>query len=394
MRKISDTIARLAAMRSVSFPSGTPDDGHLKPLVDFGSNPGALRAHVHVPSTLAAGAPLVVVLHGCTQNAAGYDKGSGWSQMADRHGFVVLFPEQQQHNNPNLCFNWFQTEDSRRDSGEPLSIRRMIAAVVAEHAIDPARIFVTGLSAGGAMTSVMLATYPEVFAGGAVIAGLPFGSATNVPQAFDRMRGHQIPDPQALTELVRGASDHAGQWPTLSVWHGSVDATVSLSNAKALVAQWGALHGTTAAPDRVETVDGHPRQAWCNAEGREVIEEYTITGMGHGTPLNAGEQGCGQSGPYMLEAGISSTQHICKFWGLTKKVRAASSPKPTVAPAAEVENRELVAAGTAVATKNGATEKPRLVRLPLTKPRQAPAGSPAGVRKVIEDALKAAGLLR
>jgi poly(hydroxyalkanoate) depolymerase family esterase len=132
-------------------------------------------------------------MHGCTQTAAGYDMGAGWSEMADRHGFALLFPEQQRQNNPNLCFNWFSPQDNRRGSGEALSIRQMIAAVAGAHPIDPARIFVTGLSAGGAMASVMLATYPEVFAGGAIIAGLPYGCASTIPQAFDRMRGRGIP---------------------------------------------------------------------------------------------------------------------------------------------------------------------------------------------------------
>ena len=105
----------------------------------------------------------------------------------------MLFPEQQRANNANLCFNWFVPEDIRRDSGEALSIRQMIEATVVAHGIDRRRIFVTGLSAGGAMASVMLATYPEIFAGGAIIAGLPYGSAATIPEAFDRMRGHGGP---------------------------------------------------------------------------------------------------------------------------------------------------------------------------------------------------------
>ena len=127
------------------------------------------------------------MLHGCTQTAAGYDIGAGWSTLADRYGFALLFPEQRQANNQKLCFNWFEAGDIARDRGEPLSIRQMIERMVRDHGIDEQRIFVTGLSAGGAMTGVMLATYPEVFAGGAVIAGLPYGSATSVKDAFEAM---------------------------------------------------------------------------------------------------------------------------------------------------------------------------------------------------------------
>src|SRR6185312_13986051 len=104
-----------------------------------------------------------------------------------RYGFALLLPEQQRTNNPNGCFNWFLPEHSRRDQGEALSIRQMIAKSVRDFGIDRQRIFVTGLSAGGAMTSIMLACYPDVFAGGAIIAGLPYGAATNVQQAFESM---------------------------------------------------------------------------------------------------------------------------------------------------------------------------------------------------------------
>jgi phosphoribosyl-ATP pyrophosphohydrolase len=104
------------------MPSNAAAD-RLSDLTQFGLNPGNLRARVYIPTGLPAGAPLVVVLHGCTQTAAGYDHGSGWSSVADRYGFAVLYPEQQRANNPNLCFNWFRPGDCRRDAGEPLSIR-------------------------------------------------------------------------------------------------------------------------------------------------------------------------------------------------------------------------------------------------------------------------------
>jgi poly(hydroxyalkanoate) depolymerase family esterase len=150
---------------------------------EFWSQP-RLRMFTYLPSDITAQRPLLVVLHGCTQNAESYDRGAGWSTLADRFGFALLLPEQPRSNNPNGCFNWFQTGDIERGHDEPLSIRQMVAKMVSDHAIDPARVFVTGLSAGGAMTSVMLATYPDVFAGGAIIAGLPYGAANNVQQAF------------------------------------------------------------------------------------------------------------------------------------------------------------------------------------------------------------------
>ncbi len=362
---------------SQAMPS--PGQDRLRDLIHVGSNPGALRARIHVPDDLVAGAPLVVVLHGCTQSAAAYDHGSGWSTLADRHGFAVLFPEQSPANNMNRCFNWFQPEDTRRDSGEALSIRQMVAAAIEAHDLDPSRVFVTGLSAGGAMTSVMLATYPEVFAGGAIIAGLPYGSATTVSEAMDRMRGHGGSDEDALAALVQAATDHDGPWPRVSVWHGSADRTVVHANAARIVAQWRLVHGIGRAPTHSGIVDGQRRDVWCNAAGETVIESITVADMAHGTPLDpTGIDGVGESGPYMLDSGISSTVHIAAFWGLLADVVLDDDTDMTSVPQPVPEVKRAI-------------------------PQPAPAAeaaSPAagsgthGVQQVIEDALRAAGLMR
>jgi poly(hydroxyalkanoate) depolymerase family esterase len=367
MRNLSDTIARLARLREARARSeGSPGQDRLSDLAAFGSNPGGLRARFHVPDGLPKDAPLVVVLHGCTQTAAGYDHGSGWSDLADRQGFALLFPEQQRSNNANLCFNWFVPGDTRRGGGEALSIVQMVETLVAEHALDRSRVYVTGLSAGGAMTAVMLATYPDVFAGGAVIAGLPYGSASTVPEAFDRMRGHGVPTAPELAALLRAASDHAGPWPIVSIWHGSADHTVAPANGAALVAQWSAVHGLDEVPSRIEAVDGHEHRIWTDESGRTLVEVYEIGGMGHGTPLDTrGADGLGESGAYMLDVGISSTLHIARFFGL---LSAEAQPGAVLAPRRPAPPARADADGTA-----------------------RPA---SGVAAVIEDALRAAGLMR
>jgi len=329
MRSISDTISRLQRFKPAnpSLASASPA-GKLTQLDGFGKNPGELRALLHVPADLSTGSPLVLVLHGCTQTAEGYDRGSGWTSLADRFGFAVLFAEQQRANNSNLCFNWFSPADIRRGGGEAESIHEMVRTVVERHSIDASRVFVTGLSAGGAMTSVMLAAYPEVFAGGAIVAGLPYGVASGVPQAFDRMRGHGY-DRAALSGLVRKASSHRGPWPRVSVWHGTADATVDAVNAAMIVDQWRGLHGVDQ-PDLTDRVDGHQHRQWHDASGRAVIEEHAIAGMGHGTPIaTSGDQACGAPGPYMLDAGISSTYRIAAFWGIVP----AEAPRQHAAPA-------------------------------------------------------------
>ncbi|MEE4376161.1 MAG: PHB depolymerase family esterase, partial [Candidatus Competibacteraceae bacterium] len=156
----------------------------LEEITDFGSNPGNLRMFIGMPDELPEGVPLVVALHGCTQTAAAFDNETGWAKYAALWRFALLLPEQRRINNGQRCFNWFRHTDATRDQGEALSIRQMIAALQTLHAINPERIYITGLSAGGAMTSVMLATYPEVFAGGAIMAGVPYGCASGMLSGF------------------------------------------------------------------------------------------------------------------------------------------------------------------------------------------------------------------
>jgi len=361
MRSLSDTLERLARLRSVK--PAAPTGSILKKLDHFGGNPGSLAAWQHVPKQLPVSPALVVVLHGCTQNAAGYDAGSGWSALAEDYGFVVLFPEQNRQNNPNLCFNWFNAADIQRDQGEAMSIRQMIASVVAEHGIDERRIYITGLSAGGAMANAMLACYPEVFAGGAIIAGLPYATATTVPEAFDRMRGQGLPGTGSLQAGLRAASRHEGAWPTISVWQGTSDNTVVPDNASAIIAQWRGVHAVPQQPSQVETMDRHLRSVWRDDRGIEAIELYTISGMGHGTPVDP-STGYGRAAPFMLDVGLSSTVQIARSWGLAASFERRD--RPPTSPSAE-----------------------------RTLTQQPPSGGAGNsIQSIIENALRSAGLMK
>lgn len=331
-----DKVTGLGGLHRSRGPGGAPS-----PLVEasgFGSNPGNLRMYSFVPEDLPRKSGLVVVLHGCTQNARGYDMGAGWSTLAERYGFALLMPEQTASNNANGCFNWFVPEDITRGSGEALSIRQMIDHVVRKHRIDQERIFVTGLSAGGAMTSVMLATYPEVFAGGAIIAGLPYGIASNVKEALSGMFQAPYRSRRELGDLVRRASPHKGPWPKLSIWHGSADRTVSPVNADEIIKQWLDVHELPLLPMSEDIIDGHPRKMWRNSEGHTVVESFTINNMAHGTPLGVAESGerFGNEGAFLIEAGISSSFHIANFFALTGKIhKAPRTSVTTTAPVVE-----------------------------------------------------------
>jgi poly(hydroxyalkanoate) depolymerase family esterase len=375
---LSKTLSRLKRGRN-AFAAEFPDlaaaaargAGRLSELTGF-DNPGNLRGLMFVPEGGRQPAALLVVLHGCTQNAQGYDMGAGWSRLAERHGFALLYPEQKRENNANLCFNWYQPGDAVRGGGEAASIAHMVGAMKARFPIDADRVFVTGLSAGGAMTSVMLATYPELFAGGAIIAGLPYGCAGNVAEAFECMAGRGLGDPAALANKVRAGSRHRGQWPRVSIWQGSADRIVAPANAEALVSQWTGLHGLSTAPDRVESLNGHPRRVWLGREGQTLIEYIIVEGMAHGTPLMPGtEEGeSGQAQPHMLDVGLSSTDHIAAFFGIGPEA------KPGRAKQAAGQAQAFAAA-----PLPGASAMPHI-------------GASNDVQQTIENALRSAGLMK
>jgi poly(hydroxyalkanoate) depolymerase family esterase len=288
----------------------------VEPVPNFGSNPGNLKMFRHVPAGLPSGRPVVVALHGCTQNSS-YGTGAGWIQLADRLRFTVVLPEQQTANNMNRCFNWFERGDTTRGQGEAESIAQMVRRTIADTGANPARVHVTGLSAGGAMTAVMLATYPEMFAGGGVVAGIAYRCAASMIDAFSCMLPGKNQTPAALGNAVRAASSHTGPWPTVSVWQGSADWTVVPANATELVEQWTNVHGIPATPTATDTVAGYPHAVYA-AGGRTVVETYTITGMGHGQPVDpgTGASQCGTAGAYLLDVNICAAHHLSTAWGL------------------------------------------------------------------------------
>ncbi len=290
----------------------------LTEVTGFDSNPGNLRMHKYVPAGLPADAPLVVALHGCAQSASNYDAETGWELLANRFGFALLLPEQQTGNNSSRCFNWFETADTTRGQGEPLSIKQMVDRMIADHAIDPARVYVTGLSAGGAMTSVMLATYPDVFAGGAIVAGLPYRCATSQSAAFSCMNPGSDLSPAQWGAKVRAASSWTGPWPIVSIWHGDADYVVRPANLTESLEQWADVHGIDTVADATDTVSGFPHRVYKDAAGNAKVETYVITGMGHGTPVDpgSGETQCGTAGAYILDVNVCSSYYITRFFGL------------------------------------------------------------------------------
>ncbi len=266
---------------------------------DFAPNPGGLTLHSFIPHHLPRNAPLVVVLHGCGQDPEDFATESGWRALAMRHHFALLMPGQTEDNNRQRCFNWFRAEDCTRDKGEAGSVVSMIEAMVKATHTDRRRIFVTGLSAGGAMTANLLAIYPDLFAGGAVVAGLPAGAARNMVSAMTRMSGHG--STYSADELVARAQGMAprgfnGPWPRLSIWHGQDDTVVSPGNGAEVALQFASLSGIDNAITTPVGHAGSQHTVWGSGP-KPNVELWSLAAGGHDYPPHAAHE-------------------IARFWGI------------------------------------------------------------------------------
>jgi poly(hydroxyalkanoate) depolymerase family esterase len=307
----------LTALLAVLLTPTPASAASVQEVTGFGTNPGALRMFRYVPDGLPAGRPVVVALHGCTQNASGYGTGSGWTQLADRWGFSVVLPQQQSANNASLCFNWFQSGDMARGQGEAASVAQMVERQVGDVSGGP--VYVTGLSAGGGMTAVMMAAYPEKFIAGGIVAGLPYGCAQAAGSPYVCMYVGATQTPDQWGDRVRAARPgYAGPWPRLVAFQGTADYTVKPVNMSDLVEQWTDVQGGDQAADVSDAVAGYPHRTYTNAGGTTVVETYSITGMGHGQPVDpgSGSAQCGTAGAYILDVNLCAAYRMGAAWGL------------------------------------------------------------------------------
>jgi poly(hydroxyalkanoate) depolymerase family esterase len=319
--------AVLAAITVVAGPVPASAAG-LEQVTSFGANPGNLTMYAYRPDGLPTGAPAVVLLHGCTQSAAGYFTNSGWRKFADQWHFALVLPEQKSANNANSCFNWFEPGDTGRGQGEAASIRQMAGYAVSTYGLDAGRIFMSGLSAGGAMSAVMLATYPDVFAAGSVLAGLPYRCAASLSQAGTCQYAPPDRSPAQWGNLVRAAyPGYTGARPRVAVWQGQSDYTVVPANGLELRDQFTDVLGVPAQPAGVAAL---PAGTTLETYGADQVRLYKIAGMGHGTPVDPGAAAdqCGTAAAYFLDT-ICSAYRDALFFGLDR----GTAPDPG-APAA------------------------------------------------------------
>ncbi|WP_433340243.1 extracellular catalytic domain type 1 short-chain-length polyhydroxyalkanoate depolymerase [Streptomyces sp. CA-253872] len=314
-------LSALLAATATTFaltPSASAASG-LTQVTGFGANPGNLAMYAYVPDGLPRQAPVVVALHGCGQSANDYYANSGWTTMADRYHFAVVFPQTSAANNLLSCFTWFDPADTTRGKGEVASIVQMVDKAEQLYGSDASRVYVTGLSAGGGMTANLLAAYPDVFAGGAVDSGLPAQCATSQVGASSCQYGSLNLTPAQWGDKVRAQyPGYAGPWPRVAIWQGTSDYTVRPVNATELRDQWTHVWGLSQTPSSTTTLPGSTTlTSYDDANGEPAVQLYEIAGMGHGLAVDpgTGEEQCGRSAAYFLDT-ICSSYHTARFWGL------------------------------------------------------------------------------
>ncbi len=298
----------------------------LVEVKNFGTNPGRIKMFLHEPkigklSSLRK--PLVVVLHGCSQSAEGIAKQTQWNILADKYGFYVVYPQQNLYNNPSLCFNWFSSEDVNKGQGESLSIKEMLNHMINNFPIDEDRVFVYGVSAGAAMSVVLMANFPEVIDGGAVLAGGPF-----MPELTDLQRIDLMFSPKENTAEKLGApilklnSGYVGNYPKALIIQGKNDLVVNPKNANLLVKQWSFLHQINDSLTDTITEFNQSRDVtkfnFKNNEEETKVIFYEINRMGHSIPIDPGtlnNQG-GEKTMYTIDKDFFSTYFIAKDFGL------------------------------------------------------------------------------
>jgi len=308
--------------------------GQITPVSSFGTNPGGLNMYIYVPTGISGPAPLVVALHGCTESASVYAQQTGWNKLADLHKFYVVYPEQTSTNNSSLCFNWFDTTQADRNVGEALSIKQMVDYMKAHYSIDASQVYVTGLSAGGAMTAVMMATYPDVFSRGAVMAGVPYKAATSASTAISAMDGFVTKTPAQWGALVKAQNPgYTGTYPKAMICQGSADFTVSPVNATELMKQWTYMnHADQTVDSTYSSFQGNANvtlSIYNDSLGSPAVYSYSITSMPHGIAVDTGScprQG-GAAATYAIEEpNFHSTYWAADFFNLIPNPYSITGP--------------------------------------------------------------------
>ena len=284
---------------------------------------GARTYRLYIPSGYRTQrAPLVVMLHGCTQTAADFALGTEMDAVAERETFLVLYAEQDPLANPGQCWNWFEPAHQARGAGEPSILAGMTNDVVSRYRVDRSRVYAAGLSAGAAMTVIMGATYPDLYAAIGVSAGLEYRAAANLAEALVAQQT-QGPDPDGQGALAALASGGAKRVVPTIVFHGQLDLTVAVANGHQVLAQWAQTNDlvddgndngsviATPASSATATVPGgyaYTRFVYNDRRGRPLMEKWLIEEMRHAW------SGGSSAGSYTDAKGPKASDEMWRFF--------------------------------------------------------------------------------
>jgi poly(hydroxyalkanoate) depolymerase family esterase len=272
---------------------------------------GSRSYKLYVPSSAGnRPLPLVVMLHGCTQSPDDFAAGTGMNRLAEAHGCYVAYPAQDQRANPQRCWNWFQPGDQARERGEPSLIAGIAREIMAGHRVDATRVYVAGLSAGGAQAAIMAAAYPDLFAAVGVHSGLACGVARDLPSALAAMRQ----GPNGAT-----TASAAGRLVPTIVFHGDQDRTVNPLNGDHVLRQaLGASAGLRSELEEGKAAGGlaYSRTVYQDSDGRAVLERWTVHGAGHAW------SGGSPDGTYTDPRGPDASREMLRFFLAHRAARA------------------------------------------------------------------------
>ncbi len=354
MRSLRLLLALLiAALVSASLLSGTVRAATLVEVTNFGTNPSGLRMHLYVPDSVAARPAVLVAVHYCTGTGPGFYSGTEFASLADRYGFIVIYPSATRSGS---CYDVSSPQTLRHDGGsDSQGIVSMVRYVLQNYGADASRVYVTGASSGAMMTNVLLGAYPDVFKAGAAFMGVPFacfattdGSSWNSACA----NGTLIKTPQEWGNLVRAAyPGYSGQRPRMQIWHGTEDSTLRYPNFGEQIKQWTNVFGLSQTPSFTDSPQSNWTRTRYGGTGTLVsVEAISVQGIGHSLP----------SGGMALRA--------IQFFGLDGTTPATPTPTriatATPTPAGPTATPTRIA--TATPTPVGPTATP--TRVPTATP--------------------------
>ena len=295
IRMLSTVLAAavLAALAAVTFPHPTPASAAaLTEVTNFGANPSNLRMYLYVPDAVAARPGLLVAMHYCTGTGPAMYSGTQYAALADRYGYIVVYPSVTRSSQ---CFDVASPAALRRDGGsDPVGVKSMVDYVRQRYAVDPNRIFATGISSGAMMTNVMLGLYPDVFSAGAAFAGVPFGCfATTDGSEWNSQcaNGQIIRTAQQWGDLVRNAyPGYTGKRPRMQLWHGTNDEVLRYPNFGEQIKQWTNLNGLSQTPTYTDTPQAnYTRTRYGGSGATAPVEAISMQGVAHNLPVDAAQ---------------------------------------------------------------------------------------------------------